>query len=339
MEERRDSLSIKKYLLDLNIPWNNYTETIVNQITYLLDNQEPKLNEVLYKKKKIPSLKETSTPKNIYTLYNINFTFEIDSSVEDMVLKNFQHLTLNKHHNNYLYNFKITQTDTLYSISVNNKEIQKDIEKEQLLGFLQDLIRITIYENSNLFVAFHSAILSYEDKPLIFPALSGSGKSTLSAFLMQKEGFKFYSDEVTAIDKEYLIKPLPLSIVLKQGSWSVLKGLSKEIKEAIPYKRFDSQDIKYITPQQVATKSLNAKDALMIFPNYKKDATLELKSLTLVESIGLLVESGYHLDKREDFSCVKSYLTYLSKLKIYQLTYSNLENAHKKIKELLHEHS
>ena len=277
--------------------------------------------------------------QNLYTFYNINFTLEVDISVKETVLKSFQHLLVKQSSTNYIYSFKILEVNNLYSIFINEKELQKEIKKSQLLGFLQDCIRVTIYENNNHFVAFHSAIFSYKKIPLIFPAISGSGKSTLSAFLMKKNGFEFYSDEVTAIDNEYMIKPLPLSLVLKQGSWSVLKDLEQEIKDAKVHKRFDEQDIKYITPHQIATKSLNAKNALMIFPNYKKDSSLELKSLTLVECIALLVESGYHLDKREEFSSVKKYLEYLSKLKIYQLTYSNLDDAYKKIKELIDEQS
>ncbi len=339
MEDKRDTLSLKNYLQTLNIPQNENTDTIVRQIALLLDNQEPKMSEEIYKKREIPLLKEMPYVKNIYSIYSVNFSLDIDDSVKELVVQNFKHLSSLESSTKQSYIFKVTLHNNLYTIFINDKEVQRDIHSSQLLGFLQDFIRITIYENSNLFVAFHSAMLSYKKVPLIFPALSGSGKSTLSAFLMQKEGFKFYSDEVTPIDKEYAIKPLPLSIVLKEGSWSILKELDKEIKDAIVYKRFDSQNIKYIAPKNIATQTLNAKEAIMIFPLYKEGVSLVLKPLTLIESMDMLVKSGYHLDEREKFSSVKKYLDYLSGLKIYHLVYSNLEEAYITIKELIDEHS
>ncbi len=336
MEEKRDPISIQGYLEALQLPKNTATLDMVETIASLLDKKEKKEKATtVYVEREIPKItKECMTPV-LYSLYGVVFSFELPSSIQQEVLIVFQHLKVLEKKSRCKYIFKVTQEGDFFSIYINGKQVHKNIQSSVVLGYLQDLVRITIYENNNFFIALHAAMFSYNNIPIIFPAVSGSGKSTLSAFLMQKENFNFYSDEVTLVDTEYNIHPLPLVLTLKEGSWKILTGLEKEIKEAKVYRRFDYQKVKYITPKNIATHTIYAQEAFMIFPKYQEGVVCKLQPLSLVESLNFLVNSGYHLHQRENFESLKKYLEYLATLKIYTLTYSRLDEAYITVKQLI----
>ena len=63
------------------------------------------------------------------------------------------------------------------------------------------------------------------------PADSGSGKSTLTAALVHA-GLRYFSDDVVPLDHGLRIRPMPLGISLKEGSWPVLAARYPELGDS-----------------------------------------------------------------------------------------------------------
>lgn len=199
-----------------------------------------------------------------------------------------------------------------------------------------DLIRITLYINSDYLVALHAASLIYENKLFIFPGISGAGKSTLSSFLMYNE-FQLCSDEVTIIDKGHNIKPIPLPITIKEGSWNIIKNFVKNFNVLPIYKRLDGQNIKFITPITAVNKKVTFSDTIIIFPQYEEKSSTKLKKLTIIEALKLLKDTQYQLKDPYDFDMVKNFLNFLFSNNKYMLTYSDLSQAMDVITKLKNE--
>ena len=343
MEEIKSEIpSLERSFEKIALPNSALTQDIYNKIKLLLQDREPFYKEELYKPLAIPSLKEREElfgSLACYYAYGSCFILDIDSRIES-IKKYFEHLLIPSqlNCNSCKYIFKLQYvSDQYYSLYINTQKIEDALEEANILSVLQDYIRITLYEKSDFCFAFHAASFQYKRKTLLFPAVSGAGKSTLSAFLMLQTDFLFYSDEVAAIDSAYRMQPLPFCLTIKEGSWDILHRLFAEIESAEIYRRLDKQKIKFLRPRHIAKEGMDAQEAYMIFPEYKRGSKLLLDPLSMVEAIALLIDSGYHLNQADDFSSVKNFLEYLEGLKIYKLLYSDLQEALDAIKEIVDE--
>jgi len=333
-EEDSDFSHIMEYINACGYEFNSELKLVVSNIVNLVTDNEINTDEQKYVTQKIPSIQTDISPENIYYIYDTYFSLVIDKELEKYILDSFKHTQSFNNKENLKYHFEVLKNSEYYEIGINGKNIEKIRDKEKILPILQDLIRITIYENSDFKVAMHSGVLEYDNKTLILPGVSGSGKSTLSSYLMYND-FHLYSDEVTSIDSKNSIHSLQLCNTIKEGSWEIIDTFSDALDNLFIHKRFDNQRIKFLPPTGNATKSINAVGAFMIFPTFKKDSKTILNSVTLVEAISLLVESGYHLKNPEDLENVKFFLEFLSSCYIYKLIYSNLEEAKNKIEEVM----
>ena len=70
-------------------------------------------------------------------------------------------------------------------------------------------------------LSVHSAVLSWGEKVLAFPAVSGGGKSTLAAALTQS-GFTYLSDEALVLDSKAAVLSYPKPISLSPQSCELL---------------------------------------------------------------------------------------------------------------------
>lgn len=334
VEEDCNYSHIEKFITSAGHVFDNTFKLLVESMVNLINNDENILNKERYITQQIPLIQTEISPKNIYYIYNTYFSIDVDKELKNYILDSFKHIQIFNTQAGLKYHFSVLQNSKFYEITVNGKSMEKVKDKEKILPILQDLIRITIYENSDFKVAMHSGVLEYESKTLILPGASGAGKSTLSSYLMHK-GFQLYSDEVTAIDSKNRIHSLLLCNTIKEGSWKVINTFSKVLNDLSIHKRFDEQKIKFLPPLGSPTKSLNAIGSFIIFTNFQKKSKTLLKSVTLVQAISLFIESGYHLKNPENIKNVKFFLNFLSSCHIYTLIYSNLEEAKNTIKAVI----
>lgn len=337
MEENSDTHLAKEYLKSLNIKLTPSVEHIINTISDLFHNNDRVIQtHGRYASLKIPkcSSQTLHQDENIYNIYDTFFSLSIDASLSSYLYDSFKHLKKYSSNKDVKYNFQVLKEEEMYTIYINGMQVEKLALKEKILSILQDLIRITIYENSNFLFAMHSATLEYNNKVLILPGVSGAGKSTLSSFLMHKE-FNLYSDEVTSIDTNFDIQALPLCLTLKEGSWKTVDSFSKNLNALHIHHRFDGQKIKFLPPLNNTVSKISALNATIIFPMYKEYEDSKVYKLSAVEAISLFVESGYHLSNPEDIEVVKTFLEYVNSCTLYKIIYSDLNDVEQVIKGIM----
>lgn len=330
-----------KYLKLLDLEKNPTTLNVIEQINKLLYQKESYKKEMkkeiyLVSNNNISIDSTFSTKGLVCFLYDTFFYIYCDEELEMYIYPIFKYLkSKSENIKNISYIFGVKVENGYYNLYVNNKK-KRVTKKENIIIVLMDLIRITLYINSDYLVALHAASLIYKNKLFIFPGISGAGKSTLSSFLMYNE-FQLCSDEVTIIDKGHNIKPIPLPITIKEGSWNIIKNFVKNFNVLPIYKRLDGQNIKFITPITAVNKKVTFSDTIIIFPQYEEKSSTKLKKLTIIEALKLLKDTQYQLKDPYDFDMVKNFLNFLFSNNKYMLTYSDLSQAMDVITKLKNE--
>jgi len=158
----------------------------------------------------------------MYLLKIFQQTISIDSDsnfLNNIIEKNFSAFILN--------NFKSSQCDISYHISVNNKHTEYKIVRNQevtivchdpgLFVFnLEKDITIEIQHLCNELFFMHGAALEKNNELLLLTGRSGAGKSTTTWGLLNN-GFNYLSDELAPINLDTMqVSPYPHAVCLKK---------------------------------------------------------------------------------------------------------------------------
>jgi len=121
--------------------------------------------------------------------------------------------------------------------------------------------------------------------------------------------------------------PIPLGVGLKEKSWDILKDHITNIDDYETYKRFDEQNVKYVSLENFVKENFKARENVIVFPTYKPSGKTQLKSIDMIEALQRLQESQYHLYNPLDIDIVEKWLQFLSSSALYTLEYSDLKEA------------
>jgi hypothetical protein len=163
---------------------------------------------------------------------------------------------------------------------------------------------------------------------------SGAGKSTLLAGLVHA-GFAFVADDIVPLEEGTgLVRPVPLAMSIKQGSWPLVGPLFPELADA-PTVRFGGRTMRYLWPDGYAptTGAAAYRVAGALFPRYAGDSPATLSPLDPVRSLALLGQGGSILPYADDG--LAEFLAWWSVLPAYQLTYGRLDEAVAKASALI----
>lgn len=191
----------------------------------------------------------------------------------------------------------------------------------ELLSFIHD------NEESDWLGTFHGSTISDGENSILFVGASGKGKSTLCALLTAK-GFELVADDVSpmlAADSHIYHNPSAISI--KKGAFSLLRPLVNGFDE-LPDTVFNKTKgvIKYLPCKTPNKDHYPCRAIIMV--NYTKDSdtTLELRSIK--EALETLIPESW---LSPDPLHAKTFLDWLSKTPVYQLTYSDTEGVTEEI--------
>jgi hypothetical protein len=285
-----------------------------------------------------PSLKNLEHCKNPF-YYQLNeFNFVIDTEelwIIEKVLPSLAHLA-SKITETRSFSLVITfaEDNAGWHILFNGKKVSDSVEAQALLPVLMDYIRIGYYHSTDYLISLHAGALYYQDKPLILPAVSGSGKSTLSTYLME-HGFSFLTDEVALIDATERMRPIPMAITLKEGSWKVLENYGISFDGLSVHKRFDGQKVSFLPPKNIPSVNLSVKGAVLIFPQYQKDARTKLTALSTLETLARITSSGYEVRDSYDWETIQTWIQLIESFQKYTIIYSDMDDARKEIERLM----
>lgn len=209
--------------------------------------------------------------------------------------------------------------------------VQEDAADARII-LLEEIVRLSAPDRGFLAI-LHAGACGSDSKCVIFPATTHSGKTTLAAVLMAS-GLTLYADDSTGIQRDNLkIPAMPFALMIREGSWAVVSARFPAF-ESLPTCNRYGQNVKFLQPGGDFSGSV-ARASAIAFSRWEAGATTRLKPLTTFEALVRLKESGFWLahDRRD----IQKFLDWLQALPIYDMVYSDVDEAATAIKRLLNE--
>lgn len=185
------------------------------------------------------------------------------------------------------------------------------------------------YSHSDSSLAIHAGAIARNQCCIILPAISGSGKSTLTAALLH-EGYTYFSDDLVLLTADHLLRPVPVSLGLKQGTWPILQSLFPSIENLNTHCRADKQLIRYLPPPKNNLPAKNIDKLCvthMVFPHYDANSSLNIQKLTPADALVRMTEAGYDTNNALNRQQIESLVEWISRLDCYAIVYNSLTDA------------
>jgi hypothetical protein len=184
----------------------------------------------------------------------------------------------------------------------------------------------------------HAAGVSWGGDGIIIPAASGSGKTTLSAALIQR-GFHFINDDIIPVERSTgRLISLPISLSIKSGSWEPLLPFYPKLMELPTYNRY-GVEAKFLPPPDEKNHQAGYSARYLIIPRYEAGSDHHLESVSSVEGLQAIINGHSQLSRQPNQPLVPNKIeeltAWISKLRCYSLSYSDLDNAVEMITELV----
>jgi hypothetical protein len=224
-----------------------------------------------------------------------------------------------------------------WQISLNGAIQDQAEQPERLLPMLYAQIRIFAFQKQQRLLTIHGAVITANSgETVVLAGCSGSGKSTLAATLLAKE-YALVSDEPAVIDDAGTVLTMPLGLGVKEGSWKALLRYYPELVDLPVHLRFDDQKIRYLLSGSIKVAEPQNRYPVthLIYPGYSQSSSAKLQSLSIVQTLNLFAEAGYHIPGLDEARVV-GIINWLAGIERYSLVYSSTEEALLLLKEILH---
>ena len=222
--------------------------------------------------------------------------------------------------------FEVRQDDNGYHFHYKGSNLQYFKTLDDFLIALRLAISHLICTHTPSIAWLHAGAVMIGGQALLFAGQGGSGKTTLVAYLASN-GYEYLSEDVTPLAQgnPLKIKPIPLPLSIKAGSWQALQPYYPELERLLSYKGIRS-DIKFLPLNHSPTQE-NYPVQSIIFPNYSKDAEGRLEEVTPTDALARVTSSDSILTRPLTRQQLKQFLGWLEQTPAYDLHYSNLAEA------------
>ncbi len=195
---------------------------------------------------------------------------------------------------------------------------------------LQEMVRVSVTDGQFLAV-LHAGACGFESRCVIFPASTHSGKTTLGAALMFS-GLTLYADDSVCLDRETLrVAPAPFALMIREGSWPLISARLPAFDSLPTYNRY-GQNVKFLPPT-IQPDLAGAAASALVFSRWQASAETTITSLNTFEALMRLKDSGFWL--APDREGIRKFLDFLQSLPIYEMTYSDIDEAMAFVKQLV----
>jgi hypothetical protein len=201
-------------------------------------------------------------------------------------------------------------------------------ERSAILPMVYGNAARLIYDAADCFAAAHAAAVAMNGRSALLPAASARGKSTLTAALIAA-GYQYCSDDLALLTgPPTRLRPVPMKIGLKSGSWEVLAHLWPKLSSLPSHRRADGQWIKYLDPGR---ESRAQEDTLpvvaIVFPKFVPTCAAELLPLSRADALTRMAAAGYDLSGKLDRRAVATLVSWFSTMACYELQFADLDEA------------
>jgi hypothetical protein len=233
----------------------------------------------------------------------------------------------------------IVYADDRYVLLHNKKVIDWCLNISGIAPMLHGHSLIIAYELSHCLFGLHAAAVFYQGKCVLMPALSGSGKSTLTAALVGSGAFLFADDIVLLTPAPVRMRPVPVVIGLKSGSWNVLAPYHPEIASLPIHLRADDKHVRYLAPSvdtMVPMASQPFPVDFIVIPKFVNDSNAAgLIKISPADGLCRLTEAGYDIRGEMTATCIKELVDWITDIPCYEMHFNQLDNAVSAIQKLV----
>ena len=169
---------------------------------------------------------------------------------------------------------------------------------EEVLPHLEWAVNWRIVKEFHSYLQLHSGVVQRNGAGFVFPASPGSGKTTLCCGLLAR-GWKYLSDEFALIDPQGNLHPYPKALCVKEGSFSVVEGLSLPQLSPYQYKKGAKGRVAYLSPSDIGPQCVSDVCPLryVVFPTYREGAEPSLQRITRGEAAFQVTQLSFNFQK------------------------------------------
>jgi hypothetical protein len=217
------------------------------------------------------------------------------------------------------------------------RELARCSSRDAVIPLVHTYALMLGYLRSTGSAAVHAAAVSNGNACVLLPGASGSGKSTLTAALVCA-GFSCLADDIAVLTEAPVrLRPMPVSIALKAGSWSLLTRLQAELGALPEHALTDGTRVRYFAPG--ATRAQARSDSpvqvnSLVFPRFVAARGSELRAIGRADAFGRLFAAGHDLKGPFSEARVRALTDWLRETPCFQLVFSDLDAAVERIASL-----
>lgn len=210
-----------------------------------------------------------------------------------------------------------------------------------MVGRLRTLMLVKIAAQYRYSIGVHSAaVLTSDNKALLFSAPSGFDKSTLPVFLALNGNDSLGNDSLVVDLDSSMVVPFPASAKWDQQSIDIL-GLDGNQVSIGEMQRiegdFETEEspVQLFAPSgdsQVLTTRCDAK--ALLFPKYDSGAQAGIKALDVASVFSHLTAGGVYWNQCSSTGLAKAYINFVAGLNAYELNYTTVDQARDLLLEL-----
>ncbi len=355
----RAGLPLKEIIIVLSVATNVAFEQIASDVNHIIscwieagllhDNREPLLRgkqsvvadqplDAVDYDGPVPQLPSVS---HEYKFRILDICFQLSVPIENelqLVSPLLAHLSApyETEADQHLY---IVRTDDRYVLLHNKKVINWCFHISGIAPMLYGHSLLIAYELSHCLFGLHAAAVFWQGKCVLMPALSGSGKSTLTAALVGSGASLCADDIVLLTPSPIRMRPVPIVIGLKNGSWDLLAPYHPNIASLPIHLRSDDKYIRYLVPPADALVPMTSQPFpidVIVFPKFVHggDAAI-INEISAADGLCQLADAGYDVRGEMTALCVRQLVDWITHIPCYEMHFNQLDKAVSAIQTLI----
>lgn len=226
--------------------------------------------------------------------------------------------------------WQVGAVDGGFALTEQGRLIDRCERTDEVAPMLKLRLVYAALEASRDACALHAAALGAGGRCLLLPGRSGAGKSTIAAGLMSA-GFTVLGDDTAVIAEGAAgIRPLPLPIALKAGSWMLLKDRVAGLFDLPIHWRPDGKAVRYVVPPVVACPAPETRVlpvGWIVFPVFAPDCRPALEPVGAGAVLKRLMAGLAPLGAGLTPATLDCLIDWIGTVPCYELRYSALDDA------------
>ncbi len=277
--------------------------------------------------------------ERLYRLLDLQFRIRYPcEETAKLVHRVFAHLenTTSKLDTGASVSFEIVENARGYALLRDARLVADCCVQAELAPMIQHETILAAYQSTECLVAVHAAAVAKDRHCILMPAAKGSGKTTLTAGLLASD-YTYLTDECSLLMPESSqIRPMPVSLGLKRGSWPILRPSYPILKNLPTHVQAGEVHVRFLNPpRNLITTQESHSVTHIVFPKYSAAKPTQLMPLGHAEALWRIAEGGYAVPGQLDKTRVEGLIAWVIRLPCYELIIGTLDDAVHELEKML----